>query len=340
MAGFYSFMNSTHAAARAQGIKIPEHAMNIGHAEFDRAAVFFWNGFAWNWHDLLLRGEWFVVAIALVSLATVFFKRFDPDTRPALRLPMPAFLRRAAHGGEETAGKWESALSRLTPLHGVSGRNRFLGIVKAELRLLLKSIPKIVYAVLALANLIALFAPETDGPGVGVLAFLWILPVLIWSQMGAREQAIYARPLIFSAPHSFLRQLPAEWVAGFLIAAGSSLGVGLRLVTRGHFAFFAVWVSGAMFIVSLAIACGTWSRGTRLFQGLYPAWWYLAMNNVPGMDFTGVTGQRHALGYFVLAGVLFASAMAQRWWNTERAAALRMFGAVRGHAPRTNTATA
>jgi hypothetical protein len=52
-----------------------------------------------------------------------------------------------------------------------------------------------------------------------------------------------------------------------------------------------------MFIASLAIACGSWSRSTRLFQGIYTGWWYLAMNNVPNMDFTGITGQRHAWGY-------------------------------------------
>ena len=182
-----------------------------------------------DWHDLFLRGEWFVVAVALVSLATIFFKRFDPDARPAVRLALPAFLRRASRA-EEISGKWESALARLTPLQDMAGRGRFVAIVRAELKLLLKSIPKFVYVILAFANLIALLSPESDGPGVGVLAFLWIVPVLIWSRMGAREQASYARPLIFSAPHSFLRQLPAEWLAGFLIAAGASLGVGICLL--------------------------------------------------------------------------------------------------------------
>ena len=338
MVGFYSFMKSVQTAAKAQGMKIPENSMNIGHAEFDHWNVFVWNGFVTNWHDVLLRGEWFAAAVALVALATLFFKRFDPDTRPAVRLTMPAFLRRAARGGDAISAKWENALSRLTPLQGFESRGRFLSIVAAELKLLLKSIPKFVYFVLGLANLIALLAPDKDGPGVGVLAFLWIVPVLIWSQMGAREQASYARPLIFSAPHSFLRQLPAEWLAGFLIAAGASLGIGVRLFTRGNLSHFAVWLTGAMFIASLAIACGTWSRGTRLFQGLYPGWWYLAMNKAPGMDFTGVTGQRHAFAYLVISGILFASAMAHRWWNTERAAALRILGMFRGRARRVDVA--
>jgi hypothetical protein len=331
MVGFYGFMKSTHAAAQAQGIKLAEHSLNIGHAEVDHWSAFVWNGFAFNWHDVWLRAEWFAVAAALVLVATYFFKRFDPDTRPALQLRMPAFLQRKQKSIEQAAGKWETELLKLTSLQGRVGHGRFFGIVRAEMKLLLKSIPKFVYVVLGIANLIALMPAEKDGPGgAGVLAFLWIVPVLIWSQMGAREQAPYARPLIFSAPHSFLRQLPAEWMAGFLIALGGSAGVGLNLLIHRRTAHLMVWLSGAMFIASLAIACGTWSRSTRLFQGLYTGWWYLAMNNAPSMDFTGITGQRHAWGYAVTAALLFASAMAQRWWNTERAAALRVFGLFRG----------
>jgi hypothetical protein len=330
MVGFYGFMRSTHDAARAQGVKVAEHSLNIGHQEAARWSTFVWNGFAIHWLDVLLRAEWFAVAIALVFIATYFFKRFDPDARPAIQLGLPAFLRRAKKAAEPTSGKWETELLKLTSINGRVGHGRFFGLVRAEMKLLLKSIPKFVYGVLALANIIGLAAPDKDGPGVGVLAFLWILPVLVWSQMGAREQAPHARPLIFSAPHSFLRQLPAEWLAGFLIALGVSAGVGVRLIVHGDRAHFAVWLSGAAFIASLAIACGSWSRSTRLFQGLYTGWWYLAMNNAPNMDFTGVTGQRHAVGYCATAAILFASAMAQRWWYTERAAALRFLGMFRG----------
>ncbi len=122
MVGFYSFMNSTHAAAQAQGIKVAENSLNIGHAEFDRWNIFVWDGFAWTWHDLFLRGEWFVVAVALVSLATIFFKRFDPDARPAVRLALPAFLRRASRAERDLRQVGE----RPCPAHPVArhGRSR------------------------------------------------------------------------------------------------------------------------------------------------------------------------------------------------------------------------
>ena len=327
MVGFYGFMKSTHAAATAQGIVVSEHSLNIGHAEAAHWSTFVWNGFAFHWRDILLRAEWFFVAAALVLVATYFFKRFDPDSKPAIQLRMPAFLRRKRDVIEPAAGKWETELLKLTTLNGSMRRGRFFSIVRAEIKLLLKGVPKFLYVVLGIANFIALMPAEKDGPsGAGVLAFLWIVPVLVWSQMGAREQSPHARPLIFSAPHSFLRQLPAEWMAGFLIALGGSLGVGLRFLAQRQWGHLGVWFSGAAFIASLAIACGTWSRSTRLFQGLYTGWWYLAMNNAPNMDFTGVTGQRHPWGYFVTGGILFASAMAQRWWYTERAAALRTMG--------------
>jgi len=326
--GFDGFMKSTQAAAKAQGVVLKERGLNIGHASYDHWNIFTWHGFQFTWQQVLLRLEWFAVAAALVLVATYFFKRFDPDAKAALRFPLPKFLKRKPK--EETVGKWETEIARLSAIGGMVGRGRFLGIVRAEMKLLLKSIPKFVYGLLAIANLLALIPHDKDGPtGPGVLAFLWIVPVIVWSNMGAREQAPNARPLIFSAPHSCLRQLPAEWVAGFLIALGVSLGVGVRDIVARDFLHLATWLAGAAFISSLALACGTWSRSTRLFQGLYCGWWYLGMNNVPNMDFTGVTGQRHAVGYAIAAAILFGSAFAQRWWITERAAVMRVLGVIR-----------
>ena len=326
--GFYGFMESTRNAALAQGMILKERGLNIGHAQYDHWNIFTWHGFAFTWQQILLRLEWFAIAATLVLVATFFFRRFNPDARPALRFPVPAWLKRKKK--EETTGKWDTEVARLSAIAGMAGRGRFLGILRAELKLLLKSIPKFVYVIMGLANLLAVMPHDKDGPtGPGVLAFLWIVPVIVWSNMGAREQAPHARPLIFSAPHSTLRQLPAEWLAGVLIALAVSFGVGIHDLVYRDLSHLAVWISGAMFIASLAIACGSWSRSTRLYQGLYTGWWYLAMNNAPNLDFTGVTGQRHAVGYVGTAVVLFLSAMAQRWWNTERAAAMRMLGVIR-----------
>ena len=328
MVGFNGLILSTQAAQRAQGMTPKGYGLNIGPNSSEHLKVFNWVGFSFSWQAMTLRLEWFFVAVALIGIATYFFRRFNPDARGALTLPVPKFLRRKKL--QPASGTWESDLLQLTSVTSTLGSNRFFAVVRAEIKLLVTSIPKLVYVALGLANLIALMPAEKDGPsGPGVLAFLWIVPVLVWSNMGAREQAPYARPLIFSAPHSFLRQLPAEWLAGVIIALIGSSGVGISLLVHRNLSFFAVWLSGAMFIASLALACGTWSRGTRLFQGLYAGWWYLAMNNAPGMDFTGVTGQRHAAGYSLVALGLFASAMAHRWWNTERAAALQLLGLFR-----------
>jgi hypothetical protein len=315
----------------AQGANVPENSLNIGHSGIDHWTTYLWSGFQFDWHTLMLRAEWLVVGAALVLAAVYFFKRFDLDARAALRLSIAGLFPRKKQPAVQ--GKWDTELLRLTSLDGRAVRGRFLAVAWAELTLLLKSIPKTVYVILALANLIALSAPGQENIAGGVLAFLWIVPVVVWSNMGAREQGRYARPLIFSAPHSFLRQLPAEWLAGFVIALAVSSGAGLRMLVHGDMRHVAVWLSGAAFISSLAIACGTWSRGTRLFQGLYSGWWYLALNNAPGMDFIGVTGQRHAIGFTVTAAMLFGSAMAQRWWNTERAAAMRALGMFRTRRP-------
>lgn len=319
MVGFYGFINSCIAAAAAQGMAIRDRGINIGHAVFDHWTIFTWNGFSFSWHEVILRAEWFLVAGGLLLVATAFFKRFDPDVRAALRIPLPAFLKRKTDS-QPLSGKWDVERLHLTSLQGRVFSNRFFGVVRAELRLLLTSVPKFVYVVLGIANLIALMPSGKEGPGgVGVLGLLWIAPVVVWSHMGSREQAPQAAPLIFSTPHSMLRQLPAEWLAGVLLALGVSAGVGIRDLVFRDFSHLGTWLSGAMFIASLAIACGTWSRSSRLFQALYTGWWYLALSNAPNLDFTGITGQRHSFGFTVLSLGMLASAMLHRWWATERA---------------------
>ena len=85
-----------------------------------------------------------------------------------------------------------------------------------------------------------------------------------------------------------MRQLPAQWIAGFIVtlimASGAVLRFGMDGDTVGLLALF----SAAFFIQSLSLASCIWSGTRKLFEILYMVIWYLGpLNKVPGLDFIG-----------------------------------------------------
>jgi hypothetical protein len=59
---------------------------------------------------------------------------------------------------------------------------------------------------------------------------------------------------------------------------------------------------GAIFIPSLALACGVWSNGSKLFEILYILFWYLGpINRLPQLDYLGVTGESQTLTFILAA---------------------------------------
>ena len=83
-------------------------------------------------------------------------------------------------------------------------------------------------------------------------------------------------------------------------------------------------LSGAVFIPSLALACGVWSNTPRLFEALYVGFWYLALNGAPFADYMGLTPQAPAMVFMVMGCVLFVAALLRRWWDVERGPAQRL----------------
>ena len=102
--------------------------------------------------------------------------------------------------------------------------------------------------------------------------------------------------VIFSCPGILQPQFPASWMAGIALAMLTGAGAGLRLLLAGDRAGAAAWLSGAVFVPSLALSLGVWSGTSKFFEGLYTALWYLGpMNHAPGFDYTGSLGGGPAL---------------------------------------------
>ncbi|MBA3912805.1 MAG: hypothetical protein H0X25_02860, partial [Acidobacteriales bacterium] len=179
-------------------------SLNIGQAP--PAKRFVLRDQPWTPAFVLSRLFWLVAALLTSLLATVFFHRFDP-AREGSRA-----LRRAAPA--ETAVRDEVALSapkkdvaQLTPLSRTKSASAMPRLVLSELRLMLQGQKWWWYTVAAGLWLGQSLSPRDAA--VACLTVAWLWPLLLWSAMGARETRYFTGSLIFSAPRSLARQMPA-----------------------------------------------------------------------------------------------------------------------------------
>ncbi|MBK9601605.1 MAG: hypothetical protein IPO36_07135 [Anaerolineales bacterium] len=223
------------------------------------------------------------LAILLTLLAAIFFDRFDPSRAK------PKRIKSIASDSAPVPASTSQALPtpRLTPLNAAANGFSFSRVLVAELKLLLKG-QRWWWYIAAAGLIIACFANPSATTREIVLPMAWIWPILIWSAIGNREVHNNVQQLTFSSASPLMRQLPAQWLAGFLVTLLMSIGALLRYAVDGDTVGLLALLSGAIFIPSLAVASGVWSGTSKLFEILYMVIWYLGpLNKVPGLDFIG-----------------------------------------------------
>lgn len=290
-------------------------AFNVGPLQ-TTTKTFLWTGIQWTRVLLLSRLMMLAIAILLALLAAVFFDRFDPArtgwVAPGGWLP-GAKPRRAgksraegladARNGIELPTQGQGA-ARLTPVPRTAIRSRFVQLVVAELRLLLRGHGWWWYAGAA-GLFIACVASPMDAARTGLLPVAWIWPVLIWSQMGTREAQWSTGALIFSAPRAMPRQLMASYAAGVIVALATGGGLALHLLFVADLAGLGAWAAGVLFIPALALALGVCSGSRKFFEALYTVWWYMGpMHHIRQIDFMGTTAASSTPGPYLAAAVL------------------------------------
>jgi len=274
--------------------------------------TFLWSGIQWTSDILLSRILWLIAAIGLVFAGGLFFRRFDPSYEK-IRQPKKSARKEIIDPREMPPTTLELAtqLVRLGTLAAGSRRFNFLPILLAELRLLLKGLPWWWYAG-AVGILVASLFNPLDMVRQGVLPAAWIWPVLIWSGLGCREARHATRQIVFSAAHPLTSQLPATWLAGFLVTALAGSGAALRLLAAGEFAALPGWLGGAIFIPSLALALGVWSGSSKVFEVVYVLWWYLGPlhpSEMSALDFMGISTSGYWTTYLFLSVMLIIIAI-------------------------------
>jgi hypothetical protein len=290
-------------------------------------ATFAWDGMQWTPEILQIRLLMVFIALGISILASVRFSRFDPalETRKVNEtLPLDVL---------EVS---EVQLSSIFPLEEIQLRRldkeelqfRFMPMLFAECRLILKEFQQLPFigvwgsaASIALI-IMGLVFPLYVSRGI-ILPVAWILPMLIWSKLGTRENHFRTDQLIFSSANSLKRQLPAVWIAGVLLTMVTGSGVALNLAFHGDIIGVVAWVVGALFIPTLALFLGVWTGSSKLFELLYTLLWYIGpINQLEILDFMGVLPYSVNSGvwqsYLVITIILLGLAFIGRRWQIQR----------------------
>jgi hypothetical protein len=271
--------------------------------------TFVWNGVHWTMAIIAARIAWVLVAGGITLLAAAVFDRFDAN-------------RTGRRKGETTESGQEDApiavLSqfpqvRPRPLSYRGARFNFLRLVIAEFGLLLKGQRWWWYAVAAALAITSAVVPNPQ-VRAGLVAAALIWPVLLWSQLGAREASFNTSAMVFSCPHPLAAQFPATWLSGAILSVLIGAAFALRVLVGGDVRGFAACVAGMLFIPSLALALGAWTGHSKAFEAFYTVWWYAGpANHLPGLDFFGTTpGSCSPILYVGLTAALLTIAVVGR----------------------------
>ena len=268
--------------------------------EMSPQQTFVWEGMTWSPANLLLHAGFVIVAVGIVLLSAFLFKRFDPayegvgDGQGRLaglqkRAQRLFGLERDLYTEEAPIEMGETSVVQLTPLDSSATGSRFGAVLSAELRLMLKGQPWWWYVVGLGIIVASLLAPQ-EAVTRFVLPIAWIWPILIWSSMGVREARYRTEGYVFSAAYPLRRQLPASWLAGWIVAILIGSGVLVRLILIGQWTGVLTWIIGALFIPSLALALGTWSGTSKVFEASYLFLWYTGpMQQIQQVDYMGLS---------------------------------------------------
>ena len=255
----------------------------LGSLETPITGAFTWTGIDWTAAVIVTRLAYVGLAVLVTLLAALAFDRFDPSRAKPRRMKDSASI----VPPEPVSISEPIPAVRLTPLSRSANRFRFAGVLLAELKLMLKGQYWWWYlgAVgLIIAGLVNPVAPTRQY----LLPLAWIWPTLLLSPLGNREARFNMQQIAFSSAAPLWRQLPAQWMAGFLVTLTMGSGAAVKFILEGDSTALIALCSGALFIPSLALALGVWTGSSKPFEVVYVSLWYLGpLNNVPGLDFIG-----------------------------------------------------
>jgi hypothetical protein len=281
-----------------------DNSFTLGTVDTAITGTFTWTGIDWTPSVILTRFGYVILAVLVTLLGALFFDRFDPSRRKPGRMKSRAPLSTPAPASASQV----LPPVQLTPLNRAANRFSFLTVLIAELKLLLKG-QRWWWYIGAAGLIVACLANSVEVTRQYVLPIAWVWHILLLSPLGSREVRDNVQQLAFSSAAPMWRQLPAQWVAGFIVTLILGSGAALKFLLNSDSVGLLAFFSGALFITSLALALGVWSHSSKPFEIVYVTLWYMGpLNNVPGLDFMGAqtNGRPEFFIPFSLALIAFA----------------------------------
>ena len=309
---FSGYQIISDSITRAARVVYPDSmsAIQFGATPLAAPQFFLWNGISWTADILLSRLVFLAIAVGLVMLSALFFDRFNPSRL----LPIKQAKTKSDASQPATADEAIPVSNvHLTPLADTRPRFSFSALFMAELRLFLKG-QRWWWYVIAVALVIAQLVSGLEMTRILLLA-AWIWPILLLSGLGCRENRFNTRQIVFAAPHPIAYQLPTAWLSAFVVIAALGSGALIKFILMGETVSVLGWLTGAVFVPSLALALGTLTGSSKAFEALYVAWIYMIYQNVPSLDFAGLIPNSPFYIYAPLALVLLIVAAFARQWQ-------------------------
>ena len=290
--GFHLLNESMGAAAKAA---FPDYSGGfvLGSTGTPILGTFPWSGVVWTFNIIFMRLMFLGIGIFLALVSSILFDRFDTSRRKLGRAKASA----SRQTPEPATGKQDLPPVQLTPITSPSNGFALPRILILELKLLLKGQRWWWYLVAGGLFIVSL-VNTPENVRTFILPITWLWPVLIWSGLGNRERRYNVGQIVFSSASPLTRQLPATWMAGFLVTVVAGGGAASKFLIAGDGASLLVWFSAALFIPSLALAMGVWSKSSKLFEVLHVSMWYLALNGINIVDYFGTNSDGN-IGVFL-----------------------------------------
>jgi len=259
-----------------------------------------WNGINWTALFILSRLLWMSFAVALVYLSSFFFHRFDFKKAAGKKKKRAEIV--PDHGGLAVVPAGIS--SALLP--PVVFNYSIVPFIKTELLLLIRQGNKWLWLPSIGLSLSMLFTPLPIA-SLYLLPALWFLQVTRWSELVTKEKANRLHYFTYASYKPLQRMLPAQIIAGFLLAMALAFPLVLRYAIIMDGLSIINIIIGALFVVSLSVCMGILSGGKKLFEVIFFLLTYAVVNGLPFTDYPGSQPQHHNL---VFTGVLSAIILA------------------------------
>ncbi|WP_316751112.1 hypothetical protein [Pedobacter gandavensis] len=259
---------------------------------------FVWEGLNWSGIFIASRLLWMGLGFSLVYISSLFFHRFDfrqalstkKKKKEVLSLTVDKPLL-------NPIGLSKAALPALSFNYGI------YPFVKIEFLLLIRQGKKWLWFLNG-GLWVALFFVPLNMAHSYLLPILLFLQVSRWSELATKEKTNRVHYFAYAAYKPLQRMLPAQVLAGIILALGLGLPVIIRYALAADISAIIHIINGSIFIVLLAVALGILTGGKKLFEVLFFFLTYCVFNKLPVTDYLGSLPQENSnLFMFLILGV-------------------------------------